>query len=244
MNKIVFAGRIAELDGERVNKCLEVIVPSGGERKLISGGIELDFGGRIAVIPAYCKYSVVGHSADDLHVLIEQALTPLKRAEVISDVANDGIRHACLQAEEFLNGGYDLKDLVLSALGELIMSYAAQNSATPHKLSPVTAQVLEDMQAHISDVTYSLEDSIKKLPLNYDYVRKLFKREVGVTPHEYLTRERMDLAQKLILSEISNRYSAYSVSQIAEACGFSEPLYFSRVFKKFFGVAPSEYGKK
>jgi AraC-like DNA-binding protein len=40
---------------------------------------------------------------------------------------------------------------------------------------------------------------------------------------------------------MSNRYSEYTVSQIAEACGYSDPLYFSRVFKKYFGVAPSEY---
>ena len=58
---------------------------------------------------------------------------------------------------------------------------------------------------------------------------------------EYLLHERMKLAQGLILGGMSNRYSEYTVSQIAEACGYSDPLYFSRVFKKYFGVAPSEY---
>ena len=82
------------------------------------------------------------------------------------------------------------------------------------------------------------------MPLNYDYVRKLFKKETGVTPHEYLVNSRMDLAKNIILSGISNQYSNYTVSQIAEMCGFAEPLYFSRVFKKRFGVSPSEYGKK
>ena len=107
--------------------------------------------------------------------------------------------------------------------------------------SPVVKTVRADIERGISDCTYSLEDSLKRLPLNYDYVRKLFKKETGATPHEYLLHERMKLAQGLILGGMSNRYSEYTVSQIAEACGYSDPLYFSRVFKKYFGVAPSEY---
>ena len=51
----------------------------------------------------------------------------------------------------------------------------------------------------------------------------------------------MELAGRLILSGMSNQYSRYSVSQIAEMCGFSEPLYFSRVFRKYFGTPPSDY---
>jgi len=243
MNKIVFAGRIPDFKGERTSKYTEIIVPEGGERTLLSDGQERAFSDSIAVVPPNLKYSVLGHGAEDLHVFLEHALLPLRCAEVIDDVKYGGIRHACLQAAEFFAEG-DGTELILSALGDLLVGYILQGCSAADKLSPVTTQVQSDIQSHISDVTYSLEDSIKKLPLNYDYVRKLFKRETGITPHEYLLSERMQLAQKLILSGISNRYSAYSVSQIAEACGFSEPLYFSRVFKKYFGVSPSEYAKK
>ena len=104
--------------------------------------------------------------------------------------------------------------------------------------------VRDEIKKNISTPSFSLEDSIKKLPLNYDYVRKLFKKETGATPHEYLTDCRMQLARELISSGIGNRYSNYSVGQIAEACGFSEPLYFSRVFKKYYGFSPSEAKNK
>ena len=120
------------------------------------------------------------------------------------------------------------------------MGYCAA-FAESENFSPVVKTVRADIERGISDCTYSLEDSLKRLPLNYDYVRKLFKKETGATPHEYLLHERMKLAQGLILGGMSNRYSEYTVSQIAEACGYSDPLYFSRVFKKYFGVAPSEY---
>ncbi len=81
------------------------------------------------------------------------------------------------------------------------------------------------------------------MPLNYDYMRKLFKKEVGATPHEYLLGLRMRRAQTLISSGVSSGYGVLTVAQIAESCGFAEPLYFSRVFKKYFGVSPSLYGK-
>lgn len=93
----------------------------------------------------------------------------------------------------------------------------------------------------VSDCSFSLQDTLKKLPLNYDYIRKLFKKETGATPYEYLLKERMTLAQQLLTSGATNKFSEYSVSQIAEACGYSEPLYFSRVFKQYFGVSPTEY---
>ena len=38
--------------------------------------------------------------------------------------------------------------------------------------------------------------------------------------------------------------AAYGIAEIAHLCGFREPLYFSRMFKRKFGVSPSEYQKQ
>ena len=105
-------------------------------------------------------------------------------------------------------------------------------------------RVKAEIDKYLTDCSFCLDDAIKKMPLNSDYVRKLFKKETGLTPHAYLLKERMELASSLISGNITNRYSNYTVSQIAESCGFAEPLYFSRVFKKYFGTPPSEYSKK
>ena len=107
--------------------------------------------------------------------------------------------------------------------------------------SDLPKTVRSEILKGVSDCTFSLEDCLKRLPLNYDYIRKAFKKETGTTPHDFLLKERMSLASQLLSSGISNKFSSYSISQIAEACGYSEPLYFSRVFKKYFGVSPSEY---
>lgn len=221
MNKITFAGRCAAKD-ERANKCLEIFVQDG----------------EITVIPPYCGSAAVG----GLCVLIEQAVTPLKSVCVLRGGAADGIKFAAEQAVGYIGRG-GKSQAVMDALGDLIVGYINLYADDGKEYSPVVKIVMADVEKNVSNVTYSLEDALKKLPLNYDYVRKLFKKETGATPHEYLISERMRLASNLILSGVSNRYSEYTVSQIAEACGFSEPLYFSRVFKKYYGVAPSEYGK-
>lgn len=225
MNKIRYAGYAP--NAEAGNKYFEVIVPQDA--------------GEIWLLPPFARRESVAAGESAIHILIEQALLPLKDARKICDVEGDGIRHAAAQAAALFNSAYRKKDAVIAALGELIIGYIAMICGEEREFSPVVLIVREDIEKNRSDPTYSLEDALKKLPLNYDYVRKLFKKETGATPHEYLVHTRMKLAAEILSGGISNRYSDYSVSQVAEACGYSEPLYFSRVFKNHYGVAPSEY---
>ena len=76
---------------------------------------------------------------------------------------------------------------------------------------------------------------------NYDYLRKLFKKEMGITPLEYMTNLRMKKAEIMLTSMWGN---SYTVSEIANHCGFEDALYFSRVFKKTFGCSPSVFAKQ
>lgn len=222
MNKIAFAGAIEAAGGEKTDKYFKIAVPDGG--------------GEIVVVPPNVKYPLKMKGAT--LILLEQALLPVKEVTFISDDNLGSIRCAALSAREY----FGKSEIILSALGNLIAAYLTAFSARK-KFSPVVAIVREDILKNVSNPTYYLDDALKKLPLNYDYVRKLFKKETGATPHEFLLQQRMELASSILHSGITNRYSDYTVSQIAEACGFSEPLYFSRVFKKYYGIAPSEYRK-
>lgn len=245
MNKIVFAGKISTSVTARTdtNKYLNIIATAkdctGGA--IIFSNKKLDFcAGKIIAVPPNVSYTLSSPHPDDLHIYIERPVLGLKAPAVIDDVENLGIRHAAGQAEIFFNAG-EKNDAVLAALGNLIVSYVAAGLGQEKKYSPAVGLVCEDISKNLSNSAYALDDFIKNLPLNYDYVRKLFKKEVGLTPREYLEGQRMELAVKLLTSGISNKYSNYSVSQIAEACGYAEPLYFSRVFKKRYGVSPSMY---
>ena len=64
-----------------------------------------------------------------------------------------------------------------------------------------------------------------------------FKAAYGVTPNEY--RQNYRVSKAISLLNMTN----LSVQDIAEQCGFEDPLYFSRIFKKRIGVSPSVYRK-
>ncbi|MBP3382154.1 MAG: helix-turn-helix transcriptional regulator [Clostridia bacterium] len=64
-----------------------------------------------------------------------------------------------------------------------------------------------------------------------------FKNVVGLTPIAYITILRLEEARKLLA------HSAKSVGEIAALCGFADANYFTRCYKKHFGVPPSHYRK-
>ena len=129
MNKIAGV-RNGEHGAEENCKYLKVIVPNGADGLTITAeGITLDLpDGKIAVVPPLVTHSVAGGSEKTVTVLIEQPLLPLKGVAVIDDAANGGIRYAAEQAALFSKAENCAK--VLNALGELIVSYIAVQSAT------------------------------------------------------------------------------------------------------------------
>ena len=68
-----------------------------------------------------------------------------------------------------------------------------------------------------------------------DHLSRLFHRELGVPPWDYLTRLRVQRAKERL------RHSGDSVQAVARAVGFHDRAYFSRVFRKVTGVAPHAY---
>ena len=62
-----------------------------------------------------------------------------------------------------------------------------------------------------------------------------FKEIVKLTPMQYVLSLRMSNAQSLLEN------TEYNVTEVAEAVGYDNPLYFSRLFHKHVGVSPSEY---
>lgn len=244
MNNIVYAGKNAERAKELASaRKYWQFVRCGARGEIGSARAKQSYvRGDVIAIPPLVKYERSGNAAD-LYIFMESAALPFKAPKVIPEEAGGGFAHAFVQAESYFEAAETKSAPVLKALGDLIVGYiAAQTERAAY--SPIVENVRADIAANVSNATYALDAYMRGLPLNSDYVRKLFKSEVGITPHDYLMDLRMNLASQLILSGMSNQYSKYSVSQIAEMCGFAEPLYFSRVFKKKFGVPPSEYGNK
>lgn len=81
----------------------------------------------------------------------------------------------------------------------------------------------------------SLDDVSREVDISPYYFSKVFKDETGVNFIEYLTNLRIERAKDLL------RNSDMSIKQICSEAGYSDPNYFSRIFRKTVGVTPTEY---
>ena len=68
-----------------------------------------------------------------------------------------------------------------------------------------------------------------------NYISALIKKKTGMPIHQYIIYVRLLNAASLLEN------TALSVNEIAISCGFYDIAYFSKYFKKYFGVSPSEY---
>ena len=72
------------------------------------------------------------------------------------------------------------------------------------------------------------------------YLSRVYREKRGQTLAGMITQTRLDAAKRLLERPEAE---GGNISQIAFAVGFNDPLYFSKVFKKAFGVSPGEYRK-
>ncbi len=94
----------------------------------------------------------------------------------------------------------------------------------------------EYVRDHYADEELSLDQVCSHLGVSNAYFSSLFKKETGETFISYLTGYRLEQAARLLTETGEKNYI------IARKVGYSDPNYFSYVFKRQFGVSPSRYG--
>lgn len=82
---------------------------------------------------------------------------------------------------------------------------------------------------------FCVEQFCAQMQYSKTYLTKIFFKEYGATIHDYITNAKIKEARALI------RERTYNFTQISDMLCFSNPFYFSRVFKKVTGMSPSEY---
>jgi AraC family transcriptional regulator len=95
-------------------------------------------------------------------------------------------------------------------------------------------RVVEFIEEHLAE-DISLATLAELVGLSLYHFARAFRQSFGVPPHRYHMARRMDCAKSLL------QRSALSVTQIGIQIGFRETSSFTRAYRKFAGVSPSEY---
>ena len=130
------------------------------------------------------------------------------------------------------NRPYLVNSILAHLLGYLYISDQEENPPYPRWF-----QVLLGNLSTPSYIKAGLQSALADINYNQIYVSRVFKKYIGVTPGEYLTQKRMELAQIYLSTTKMN------ISKISEEVGYPYPYRFNQVFKQFAGCTPKEYRK-
>ncbi len=89
---------------------------------------------------------------------------------------------------------------------------------------------------HTQEIT--LEQLADTLYVSPTYLSKVFKESTGMSPINYLIQVRLKHAKELLANE------QLTIREISQAVGYQDAYHFSKLFKKYYGVSPSQLAKK
>ena len=122
-----------------------------------------------------------------------------------------------------------------AALEEAALSVTSKiNSYNNRSIKLILRKAVEYLQAHYNEQV-TLNEVAEHSYVSTYYISRMFKRELGKNFVDYLNEIRIEKAKEL-LKDI--RYKTY---EVAETVGIPDAHYFSRLFKKYVGVTPTEY---
>lgn len=120
---------------------------------------------------------------------------------------------------------------ILSAVDECL---SIINEHKQSRMSPLIIKACTIIHENISQ-EISLEELARRVEISPFYFSKLFKEETGENFIDYITMARMQTAKDLL------RDHTLSIKEISASSGYSDPNYFSKLFKKIMGLTPTEY---
>ncbi|WP_054955550.1 AraC family transcriptional regulator [Paenibacillus dakarensis] len=126
---------------------------------------------------------------------------------------------------------------VLSLLRELPAPHMTPTREGPLQATEI-AHTIEEMLSRGLDDEMSVNRVAKELNLSRSQCSKLFSKVYGLSPRQYVSRQKLNAAKELLVT------TNLPVSAIAEKLGFHSASHFSRQFRRWTGQSPTEYKPK
>lgn len=148
--------------------------------------------------------------------------------------------------EELSNDNLYSNDLSLCYLKQLIIQMLRLDNShfhskpTTHMQQTYENELLNDILLYIDDNIYekiSVSTLCDHFCISTSMLHSLFRKNMNNTAKNYINELKLSKSKELI------RNSTHTLSEISEMLGFSSIHYFSKKFKSYFNISPTEYSK-
>ena len=163
--------------------------------------------------------------------------TGITKASTILSVKSEKPINTLMHCLKYVNSGSYIQTRLSAYVLEFLSLIEEKNKHfdTLSKREKYVSSAISYMEYYFSD-GISASDVSNYLGLERTYFYRIFKKETGVSPTDFLTKLRIGKAKQLITS-------GESFSEVASAVGIIDIYYFSKLFTKETGITPSAYRK-
>jgi signal transduction histidine kinase/DNA-binding response OmpR family regulator len=129
-----------------------------------------------------------------------------------------------------------LKKAGLASVSPALIGAAGGNGNVANQVEDkFITKIRAVVEAHISDTEFSIEQLCSEVFMSHSKLHRKLDALTGCSPNKFIRIVRLKKAKELL------KDNTIIISSIAMDCGFSDPGYFSRVFKQEFGITPNEW---
>ena len=194
------------------------------------------YDGRIIVVPRRTEYAIRPIGKYKAILIVGNLRMLYQQDEILA--INDNHNCEGRRIAELILLNKDGNEGYLGCLCDAFVRFILLNTTrTPKTTSAAISKIILRMEREFGSSDLSIGKLLDESGYTRDYIRSEFENATGMTPKKYLNSVRMKRAKALI----ELRGGEMSIGEIAERCGVIDPTIFSRIFKKHFGVSPTQY---
>lgn len=117
-----------------------------------------------------------------------------------------------------------------------LVQFLSENKKDDTAVTDSVEQIRLFIDRHLTE-NLRIADIARRFSFSVEHIIRLFKKNYGITPHQYILQSKMRIAMILL------KTTDESIEEIAEKLGFSDARHFSAQFKKLLSYQPTQYRK-
>ena len=188
-------------------------------------------------MPSVSGLQIAKYISENYKNVIVILLTAYSKFQYAKEAIEYGVKH------------YVVKNDLLDELPLILAKIVSENAESENQSDlnnddaniENCAYVIQNIEKYIEenlDKKLSLTDIAESIHMNKSYISRMFKEKAGENLFDYINKRKIAKAKQLIKNNELRMY------EIALNVGMEDTAYFSRVFKKYEGISPSEYQKE